>query len=145
VRDFLETYGDNMGPKFAVAAEELLIKYNVQVQSTVFMQGYDAIVMPTMLTPYVEADWFATPEKSFVGINGKQVKSNMGFFTTWMWNLLGRHPVVNVPCGLTLENIPMGMQIIGNTFEDLKAFQLAQAWSRVAPEFYKSSFPDFRG
>ena len=68
-----------------------------------------------------------------VTVNGKQVEARMGFFTTWMWNLLGRHPVVNVPNGMTKENIPLGMQIISNTFEDLKAFQLAQAWSRVAP------------
>jgi len=68
----------------------------------------------------------------------------MGFFTTWMWNLLGRNPVVNVPIGLTTENIPLGMQIISNTFDDLAAFQLASAWSTVGPDFYKTQFPDFR-
>jgi amidase len=143
VRDFLEKYGERMGPKYAVEAAELLIKYNVQVQQRVFMQGFDTIVMPTMLTPYVAADWFATPEKAFVTVNSKQVESHMGFFTTWMWNLLGRHPVVNVPNGMTAENIPLGMQIISDTFEDLKAFQLAAAWSNVAPDLYKSGLPDF--
>jgi amidase len=144
VRDFLDHYGDKTGPKYAVAAAELLIKYNMQVQSQVFMQGFDAIVMPTILTPYIAADWFSSQEKAFVIVNGKPVESRMEFFTTWMWNLLGRNPVVNVPTGITAENIPLGMQIISNTFEDLKAFQLAQAWSRVAPEFYKTKFPDFR-
>jgi len=141
VRDFLENYGDKMGPKYSVAAEELLIKYNMQVQERVFMRGFDAIVMPTMLTPYVAADWFSSKEKAFVTVNGNQVESRMGFFTTWMWNLLGRHPVVNVPNGMTAENIPLGMQIISNTFDDLKAFQLAQAWSKAAPGFYNSIFP----
>jgi amidase len=145
VRDFLETYGDKMGPKYAVAAEELLTYYNQQVQEKVFMRGLHAIAMPTMLTPYVEADWFSSPEKAFVTVNGKQVESHMGFFTTWMWNLLGRHPVVNVPNGITSDGLPLGMQIISNTFEDLTAFQLAQAWSKVAPDFYRSSFPGFRG
>lgn len=143
VRDFLENYGDKMGAKYAVAAAELLIKYNVQVQSQVFMQGYQAIVMPTMLTPYVEADWFATKEKATVKVNGRLVESHMGFFTTWMWNLLGRNPVVNVPNGLTAENIPLGMQIISNTFDDLTAFQLASAYSKCDPGFYKSQFPSF--
>jgi amidase len=145
VRDFLEKYGDKTGPKYAVGAAELLMRYNQQVQEKVFMRGFQAIVMPTMLTPYVAADWFATPEKAFVTVNGKQIESRMGFFTTWMWNLLGRHPVVNVPNGMTAEQIPLGMQIISNTFEDLTAFQLAQAWSKIAPNFYQSSFPDFRG
>jgi amidase len=144
VRDFLEKYGDKMGPKYAVAAEELLIKYNIQVQEKVFMRGFQAIVMPTMLTPYVEADWFALPEKANVKINGRRVESRMGFFTTWMWNLLGRHPVVNVPNGITSDNIPLGMQIISNTFEDLTAFQLASAYSNVDPGFFKTQFPDFR-
>jgi amidase len=144
VQDFLKSYGDKMGPKYAVAAAELLMRYNQRVQQKVFMQGFQAIVMPTMLTPYVEADWFATPEKAFVKVNGKQVESRMGFFTTWMWNLLGRHPVVNVPNGMTNDTIPSGMQIISNTFEDVHAFQLAQAWTKVAPDFYKMVWPDFR-
>jgi len=141
VRDFLDTYGDKMGPQYAVESEELLLKYNRQVQEKVFMKGYQAIVMPTMLTPYVAADWFSSPEKAVVIINGNEVKSRMGFFTTWMWNLLGRNPVVNVPNGITLDNIPLGMQIISNTFDDLVAFQLASAWSKVAPDFYRSKFP----
>ena len=145
VRDFLEQYGDKMGPKYAVEAEELLMRYNAQVQEKVFLRGFQAIVMPTLLTPYVAADWFSSPENATVTINGKQVESHMGFFTTWMWNLLGRHPVVNVPNGMTVENIPLGMQIISNTFDDLTAFQLASAWSGAAPELYKTKFPDFQG
>jgi len=144
VRDFQETYGDKMGPTYAAAAEELLIKYNIQVQGKVFMRGFDAIVMPTILTPYVAADWFSSLETARVTINGKQVESRMDFFTTWMWNLLNRHPVVNVPVGMTVDNIPLGIQIISNTFEDLRAFQLAQAWSNVAPGFFKTNFPEFR-
>ena len=143
VQDFLDTYGNKMGPKYAVEAEELLMKYNRQVQEKVFMKGFRAIAMPTMLTPYVAADWFSTPEKAVVTVNGKEVESRMGFFTTWMWNLLGRNPVVNVPNGITPENIPLGMQIISNTFEDLVAFQLAAAWSKVAPGFYQNQFPAF--
>jgi amidase len=131
VRDFLENYGDKIGPRYAVAAAELLVCYNNMVQEKVFLKDYQAIVMSTMVTPYVIADWFATPEKAYVIVNGKQVPTHMGFFTTWMWNLLGRHPVVNVPNGMTSDGIPLGMQIISNTFEDLIAFQLAHAWSEV--------------
>jgi len=108
------------------------------------MQGYQAIAMPTMLTPYVAANWFSSPEKAIVTVNGKEVESRMGFFTTWMWNLLGRYPVVNVPVGITPENIPLGMQIISNTYDDLIAFQLASAWSQVTQDCYDKYIPDFR-
>jgi amidase len=141
VRDFLESFGNKTGPKYAVAAAELLIKYNAEVQEQVFKRGFQAIVMPTMLTPYVEADWFSSQEKATVMINGRPVESRMGFFTTWMWNLLGRNPVVNVPNGLTDDGLPLGMQIVSNTFDDLSAFQLASAYSAIDPGFYKTRFP----
>lgn len=141
VRDFLENHGDKMGPQYAVAAAELLVRYNKMVQEKVFLRGCQAILMPTMLTPYVMADWFSTTEKAHVTVNGRQVPTNMGFFTTWMWNLLGRHPVVNVPAGITAQGIPLGMQIISNTFEDLIALQLAHALSEVEPTLYKTRFP----
>ena len=57
--------------------------------------------------------------------------------------LLGRYPVVNVPNGITKENIPLGMQIIANTYDDLTAFQLAHAYSKVDPGFFSKKFPDF--
>jgi len=144
VKDYLETYGEKMGPEYAFEADELLLKYNRQVQEKVFMKGYQAIIMPTMLTPYVAADWFYSPEKAIVTVNGNEVESRMGFFTTWMWNLLGRYPVVNVPVGITPENIPLGMQIISNTYDDLIAFQLASAWSQVTQDCYDKYIPDFR-
>ena len=141
VRDFIETYGDKMGPQYAYAAAELLIRYHRQVQEKVFQNGFKAIVMPTMLTPYVKADWFSSPDNATVTVNGRQVESRMGFFSTWMWNLLGRYPVVNVPAGLTRERIPLGVQITANTFDDLTAFQLASAYSSVASEFFGREFP----
>lgn len=144
VRDFLKTYGDKMGPKYAMEAEGLLMRYNAQVQEKVFLHGFSAIVMPALLTPYVAADWFSSPENATVIINGKQVESHMGFFTTWMWNLLGRHPVVNVPNGMTGENIPLGLQIISNTFDNLTAFQLASLGQEWRLNFTKQSFPIFR-
>jgi len=141
VRDFIETYGDRMGPQYAYAAAELLARYQLQVQEKAFQKGFKAIVMPTMLTPFVKADWFSTRENAVVTVNGKQVESRMGFFTTWMWNLLGRYPVVNVPNGFTSESIPLGMQIIADTFDDLTAFQFASAYSEVALDFFKEKFP----
>ena len=141
VRDFIETYGDRMGPQYAYAAAELLNRYHLQVQEKVFQNGFQAIVMPTMLTPYVKADWFSSRETATVTVNSRQVESRLGFFSTWMWNLLGRYPVVNVPNGLTSDSIPLGMQIIADTFEDLTALQLASAYTIVAPGFYNEIYP----
>ena len=144
VRDFIDTYGDKSGPQFAYAAVELLMRYHHRVQAKVFQDGFKAIVMPTMLTPYVKADWFSSRETATVKINGKSVESRMGFFFTWMWNLMGRYPVINVPAGITNENIPLGVQIIGDTFDDLTAFQLAGAYASVTTSLFKEKFPDIK-
>ena len=64
---------------------------------------------------------------------------------TYPWNLMGRYPVVNVPIGRAASGVPVGLQIVANTFDDLIAFQLASAYSTVAPPFFAgASFPDFR-
>jgi len=46
--------------------------------------------------------------------------------------------VVNVPIGLTKEQIPLGMQIIDNTYDDLNIFQIACEWGKTTPNFYAS-------
>jgi amidase len=141
VRYYLETYGDKIGPQHALAAAELAARYQRQVQEKVFQQGFKAIVMPTMLTPYVKADWFSSPETATVTVNKQQVESRLCFFATWMWNLLGNYPVINVPVSMTKENIPQGVQLVTDTFDDLTALQLAKAFSSVDPGFFKETFP----
>jgi amidase len=111
------------------------------VQEKVFQKGFKAIVMPTMLTPYVKADWFSSPETATVTVNKQQVESRLCFFTTWMWNLLGNYPVINVPVSITSENIPLGVQIITDTYDDLTALQLANAYSSFDPNFFNETFP----
>jgi len=141
VRDYIETYGNRIGPQYAQAAAELATRYQRQVQEKVFQNGFKAIVMPTMLTPYVKADWFSSPETATVIVNKQQVESRLCFFTTWMWNLLGRYPVVNVPVSITKDNIPQGVQIVTDTYDDLTALQLANSYSSVDPGFFREIFP----
>jgi len=35
-----------------------------------------------------------------------------------VWNLLGRYPVVSAPVGIGPNGVPIGMQIVANTFDD---------------------------
>ena len=44
-----------------------------------------------------------------------------GMQYTLPWNFLNRCPVLNVPAGLSDQNMPIGMQIIGKPY-DLKLF-----------------------
>jgi aspartyl-tRNA(Asn)/glutamyl-tRNA(Gln) amidotransferase subunit A len=42
-------------------------------------------------------------------------------------------PAVSVPCGFTAGGLPIGMQILGNLFQELPLLRLAQAYVRAFP------------
>ena len=47
--------------------------------------------------------------------------------------------------GIAPNNIPMGMQVVGNTFDDLAAFRVASGYSRAGLRLYSGElFPDYR-
>ena len=46
---------------------------------------------------------------------------------------------------LSDKNVPVGVQIVSNTYDDLNAFRVAYALSKViAPLYQDGRFPDFR-
>ncbi len=41
------------------------------------------------------------------------------------------HPVASVPCGFTAEGLPIGMQVIGRSFDEATVLRVADAYQRV--------------
>jgi aspartyl-tRNA(Asn)/glutamyl-tRNA(Gln) amidotransferase subunit A len=41
------------------------------------------------------------------------------------------HPVASVPCGFTADGLPIGMQVIGRSFDEATVLRLADAYQRV--------------
>ncbi len=131
------------GPAEAKIYETNVKAVNRHLQDQVFGQGYEAIVMPTLATSHIPADHDYSKDKTF--INGKQVHSMTGWILTPLFNFLNWYPVVNVPIGLSSQRMPIGMQVITQAFDDLKAFQVAAAYAAVAePLFTGDMFPDFQ-
>jgi amidase len=51
---------------------------------------------------------------------------------------------MDVPLGVVEDRMPSGMQVIGQTFTDLDAFQFASNWSRLQhPLFAEGRYPQF--
>ncbi len=142
VSNSLETM-QSKGPKEMALSDALTTKLHRQLQDEVYARGYQALVMPTLLTPYMQAD--NDPFADTVPVNGKPV-AGAGYVVTYIWNLLSRYPVVDVPIGLADNRIPMGMQVVGNTFDDLAAFRVAHAYSQSGLPLYRRGglFPDYR-
>ncbi|MFO1080888.1 MAG: amidase family protein [Reyranellaceae bacterium] len=87
-------------------------------------EGDEAIDDPiptTISTPFIAADTLASKEEV-------SVATGMKHSLTWPWNLLSRYPLVDVPIGFVERGMPVGMQVIGNTFDDLAAFRFAHGW-----------------
>lgn len=134
----------DLGPDALVAAEALLDRYHGAVQEKVFTRGFRALIMPTLGTPLIPADHGLHPDTDSVTIDGRKIMG-LSFAATWPWNLLGRYPVVSASVGIGPEGMPMGMQIVADTFDDVSAFQLASSYARAAPPLFAgSAFPDFR-
>ena len=139
IAELLTLVGD-LGPQQAADAEALTELWHRQVQQRVFGNGYRIVLMPTMATPLVRADMFASHDD---GVETWEA-TGLEFALTWPWNLLNRYPVVDVPLGLVAEGMPSGMQVIGQTFADLDTFQFAAAWSRLQPPMFAGErFPSF--
>jgi amidase len=144
MRFVLERVDGKTGPEALVAADALLNNYHHQVQEKVFTRGFRALLMPTLATPLIPADHGLQPATDAVTIDGQQI-TDLNCALTWPWNLLSRYPVVSAPIGVGPGGLPMGVQIVANTFDDLSAFQLAAAYARVSPPFFEGAlFPDFR-
>jgi len=71
--------------------------------------------------------------------------SSTNLMLTPIWNLASRYPVVAMPVELSDKNVPVGVQIVSNTYDDLNAFRVAYALSKtIAPLYKDGRFPDFR-
>ena len=140
-RYFAEIAATGMGPEEALAAADTQERLNLLVQQAVFDNGYDALVSPTLNTSRLPADF--DPTLDVLKINGEVVDPHAGPIQTPLWNLLNWYPVLSVPIGITPYNMPVGMQIITNTFEDATCMQVAAAHEAVGPKLYTGDlFPN---
>jgi amidase/aspartyl-tRNA(Asn)/glutamyl-tRNA(Gln) amidotransferase subunit A len=65
-------------------------------------------------------------------INGEPVDPLIGWCLTYPINLIG-HPAASIPAGLTPNNLPVGMQIIGRRYADADVLAASAALERLRP------------
>jgi len=96
----------------------------------VFKSGCDCILTPTSPTPA-----FKVGEKS-----SDPLSMYLSDIFTISVNLAGV-PAISIPCGFTKSGLPVGMQLIGDLFEEGKLFNAAYAyesrtdWHKRSPKF----------
>ncbi len=95
-----------------------------------FMAQHDFFVLPTTQVPPFDVD-----EPFVREIDGVA----MGSYIDWMKScyyvsVLGA-PAVSVPCGLTADGLPVGLQIVGREGDDWRVLQLAHAYEQARGPF----------
>ena len=66
-------------------------------------------------------------------VNGKPVHAYLGWNLCYPFNMVSQCPVIAVPSGLTDAGLPVGIQIVGRTYDDLSVFQAAAAYEAASP------------
>jgi amidase len=67
-----------------------------------------------------------------VQINGEEVDPLIGWCMTYFTNFSG-HPSASIPAGMTENNLPVGMQIIGKRYRDVDVLTASSVFERLKP------------
>ena len=90
-----------------------------------FMTRYDLLVTPSLAVPAFEA----RPAGS-VPMTGETMLGWTPF--TYPFNLT-QQPAISIPCGLTEDGLPIGLQIVGPAYADALVLRAARAYESVRP------------
>jgi len=126
-----------------VEFEAYVVEFYKRLSAAVFDKGYEALVAPTVATPHVPADY----DLSIGGlvVQGQELRPFSILGLTAPWNFLNWSPVIDAPAGISSQGVPIGMQIIGKSYEDMKVFQIAYAYAALAPKMFTGNLmPDYR-
>ncbi len=97
-----------------------------QVWKQVFKK-YDFLLAPVTAVPAFDIE---------IGIGPFEVNKESigptGWLLTFPFNFTGQ-PASSVPCGFTKENLPVGLQIVGNRFDELGVLQASRAFEKGLP------------
>lgn len=104
----------------AVTQREQLI-----VAANRFHESYDLLVTPTLPIPAFAAGAEVPP-----GSGMKRWPEWTPF--TYPFNLT-QQPTISVPCGLTAQGLPAGLQIVGPRFADAMVLRAARAYEKARP------------
>ena len=135
-RNFIAQHGEQMderirariehGASIAAPDYAAVLQRRAELRRSVVntLREVDAVICPTTLTP---APRIADVDVAPVRLTARLV------------NFLGLC-AVSVPCGLTADNLPIGLQIIGKPFDEASILQLGYAYEQAAQKLRPPGF-----
>ena len=133
--------GGGYGNVQLLEGEAVLKKLYAKLADEVYAKGYDVIIVPTLPTSHVPADYDFSTDAALVE-DGREFPKSLGAQYTLPFNFLNWNPVVSVPAGISSQGMPIGMQIVSKPRDTRTAFRVAYAFSKVGPKLYSGDlFP----
>ena len=93
------------------------------------MENYDIFLCPTNAIPAVKAD-HDTWDENFT-VNGIKTNPENGWLLSYPFNMLSRCSVMSVPAGKAENGVPIGVQIVGKSYDDASVFRAATAFETL--------------
>jgi aspartyl-tRNA(Asn)/glutamyl-tRNA(Gln) amidotransferase subunit A len=101
------------------------VQKRVRAEFDAALQEVDAIVAPTVPVP-------APPiGAEFVRIDGEQIGVRTALVGMNRPANFTGHPAISVPCGFTQGGLPIGLQLIGRSFDESTLLRIAFAYERA--------------
>jgi len=88
------------------------------------LDEYDALICPTFAVPALPAEYDVADA---LAVNGQPCSDWLDVLMTLPFNIASRCPVLSVPSGLSRNGVPTGLSVVGRTYDDVTAFQIAAA------------------
>lgn len=136
-RDFVEDWGQYMSPGVramirvgsgisAVDYKRLdVMRQKVWDKIEAVLARFDLIITPTLAVPAFEIGVPGPAE-----IEGRAVDPYSGWYLTYPFNLTG-HPAASIPCGMSRDGLPIGLQIIGRRFDEATVLKASALFERM--------------
>jgi aspartyl-tRNA(Asn)/glutamyl-tRNA(Gln) amidotransferase subunit A len=134
---FNNTRGENFGAE---------VKRRIMLGTYVLSHGYydayykkaqqvRALITRDFTRAFAEVDAIVAPVSPFPAFKlGEKLADPLQMYLSDIYTVTGSLaglPCMSVPCGRTTDNLPVGLQILCNHFEEARMFRIADAFERV--------------
>ncbi len=117
------------GRKLTVAdlARAADLRAGIDARLAAFFERFDVVAMPTVQVPPFPAD-LEYP----TAVAGVEMSTYVDWMEScWAITVTG-HPAISVPCGLTRDGLPVGIQLVGRRWDDISLLRFAHAFEQLA-------------
>ncbi len=116
--------GARLTPAAIAAADSARMRLHVRVGE--FFEKYDYFVLPTTQVPAFDVD-----QPFITEIEGVKMDSYIDWMRSCYFITVTACPAISIPCGLTPDGLPVGLQIVGRPKDDWGVLQLAHGFEQA--------------